>query len=185
MAEISDSTSVLAHGHSDPANEAKPTPQPAAHDYGNTVKASYPTQSLAFLQAMRREEKGKLALTAAHEQARLKLKIVVVGAGLGGLSLAIALTRKGHSVQILEQASKLGEVRASSLPSYGDQELISGAGWCWYSDSTKLREIAAEMGSLRAPWRTRRQAGRYLFSPVGKRPANRPHCTRNRIRRQL
>ncbi|CAN9305919.1 unnamed protein product [Alternaria alternata] len=40
------------------------------------------------------------------------MSIIVVGAGLGGLALAIALARRGHSVRVLEQASKLGEVGA-------------------------------------------------------------------------
>ena len=42
----------------------------------------------------------------------VKLQVIVVGAGLGGLATAIALARKGHSVTALEQASRLGEVGA-------------------------------------------------------------------------
>jgi salicylate hydroxylase len=38
-----------------------------------------------------------------------------VGAGLGGLATAVALARRGHTVEILEQASALGEV---DLPAY-------------------------------------------------------------------
>lgn len=41
----------------------------------------------------------------------MKLSIVVVGAGLGGLATAIALALKGHKVMVLEQATKLSEVR--------------------------------------------------------------------------
>jgi salicylate hydroxylase len=40
----------------------------------------------------------------------LRFKVIVVGAGLGGLATAIALARKGHAVTVLEQASALGEV---------------------------------------------------------------------------
>jgi salicylate hydroxylase len=50
-------------------------------------------------------------LNGSHQRA-LKLNIIVVGAGLGGLATAIALARKGHSVTVLEQASRLGEVGA-------------------------------------------------------------------------
>ncbi|WP_433361309.1 FAD-dependent oxidoreductase [Actinoplanes sp. CA-142083] len=38
--------------------------------------------------------------------------VVVVGGGIGGLSAALALTRKGLQVEVLEQASRFGEVGA-------------------------------------------------------------------------
>lgn len=40
------------------------------------------------------------------------MKILIAGAGLGGLTAALALIRRGHEVEVLEQASKLGEVGA-------------------------------------------------------------------------
>lgn len=43
---------------------------------------------------------------------RLPLHVLVVGGGLGGLAVAIALKQKGHQVTVLEAASKLGEVGA-------------------------------------------------------------------------
>lgn len=42
----------------------------------------------------------------------MKLKIIVVGAGLGGLATAIALRRRGHEVIVFEKAPELGEVGA-------------------------------------------------------------------------
>lgn len=42
---------------------------------------------------------------------QVKLQILIVGAGLGGLATAVALARKGHEVTVLEQAATLGEVR--------------------------------------------------------------------------
>lgn len=40
----------------------------------------------------------------------MKLNILVVGAGLGGLATAIALRRTGHNVTVFEQAPELMEV---------------------------------------------------------------------------
>ncbi|KAF9691670.1 hypothetical protein EKO04_010189 [Ascochyta lentis] len=76
---------------------------------------SYPTQSLAFLHRLEADATSSdhpLTDETNPSQARLKLSVVIVGAGLGGLALAVALARRGHSVRILEQASKLGEVGA-------------------------------------------------------------------------
>lgn len=41
-----------------------------------------------------------------------KARILVVGAGIGGLTVAIALARNGHEVSVFEQAPVLGEVGA-------------------------------------------------------------------------
>ncbi|KAJ4169050.1 hypothetical protein NW754_010982 [Fusarium falciforme] len=43
---------------------------------------------------------------------KLKLRIIINGAGLGGLGAAIGLARKGHHVTVLEAASALSEVGA-------------------------------------------------------------------------
>lgn len=44
-----------------------------------------------------------------------KQKILIAGAGLGGLTAALALLRDGHQVQVFEQASQLGEVGGKSV----------------------------------------------------------------------
>jgi len=48
------------------------------------------------------------------------MKVIVVGAGLGGLATAIALSRTGHDVTILEQAPQLGEVCLAPIPVSAD-----------------------------------------------------------------
>ena len=41
-----------------------------------------------------------------------KLPVLVAGGGIGGLAAALALTRRGFTVKVLEQAPQLGEIGA-------------------------------------------------------------------------
>ncbi len=43
------------------------------------------------------------------------LHVLVVGAGLGGLATAIALSRQGHQVSVFEQAPQIGEIGAGIM----------------------------------------------------------------------
>ncbi|SPO05579.1 probable 2-polyprenyl-6-methoxyphenol hydroxylase and related FAD-dependent oxidoreductases [Cephalotrichum gorgonifer] len=82
---------------------------------------SYPTGSLDFLHALHngKEQHEGIAPSA------VTLDVMIVGAGLGGLSTAIALARKGHRVRVFEQAAKLGEVGAGiQIPSNSTRLLI-------------------------------------------------------------
>ncbi|MDP3225792.1 MAG: NAD(P)-binding protein, partial [Rubrivivax sp.] len=40
------------------------------------------------------------------------LPVIVAGGGIGGLAAALALTRQGLAVQVLEQSAQLGEIGA-------------------------------------------------------------------------
>lgn len=71
-------------------------------------QTSYPSQSLNFLHRLHNPP----AQNETPRQAKFPLKIIVSGAGLGGLATAIALRRRGHTVTVYERAPSLNEVGA-------------------------------------------------------------------------
>ena len=59
-------------------------------------------------------------------QAKVPLKIIISGAGLGGLATAIALRRRGHTVTVFERTPELGEVGAGiQIPPNSARLLLS------------------------------------------------------------
>jgi len=44
----------------------------------------------------------------------MKLNVIVVGAGIGGMAAATALGRRGHNVVVFEDAPQIGEVRSDA-----------------------------------------------------------------------
>jgi cation diffusion facilitator CzcD-associated flavoprotein CzcO len=48
------------------------------------------------------------------DTSNLKLNVIVVGAGIGGMAAATALGRRGHNVTVFEDAPQIGEVRPLS-----------------------------------------------------------------------
>lgn len=66
-------------------------------------------------------------------------KILIAGAGIGGLCCALALLRRGFQVTILEQASQLGEVGAGFQVSANGARCLADLGL-----SNELAQIATE-----------------------------------------
>lgn len=107
-----------------PAAIVEPAPASAAGHHNHldaktlgldpSLRTSYPTQSLSFLRGLKGAESSS-ETSSRPAQAKLKLNIVIAGAGLGGLATSIALARRGHSVIVLEQAPKLDEVHKSMM----------------------------------------------------------------------
>jgi salicylate hydroxylase len=135
---------LVSNGHASERLNRRKTENVATPHHSPNLIASYPSQALHFLEKVH-EKNGQSSPSASPpEQARHKMTIIVVGAGLGELSLAIALARRGHSVRVLEQAAKLGEVRSAfSLTIW---ELIFYLGWRRNTNTTKLREAAPQLG---------------------------------------
>jgi salicylate hydroxylase len=57
-----------------------------------------------------------------------RLRAVIVGAGLGGLAAAVALTRRGLDVRVYEQAAELGEVGAGIAVAVNGLRVLEGLG---------------------------------------------------------
>ncbi|KAJ5665710.1 uncharacterized protein N7477_008158 [Penicillium maclennaniae] len=97
--------------------------QSEAHDEaapGSSLKnPTYPSNCLTFLNP---------PTPTPAQVPQVRLKIIVVGAGLGGLATAIALASSGHTVTIYEQAPELGEVGAGIQIPSNSTRLLSRLG---------------------------------------------------------
>jgi salicylate hydroxylase len=90
-----------------------------------SAKPIYPTRSLRFLEKLEQKQSSQDLREDIPEPAKLKLKIIICGAGLGGLATAVALARRGHKVTCFEQAPQLGEVGAGiQIPSNSSRLLL-------------------------------------------------------------
>jgi salicylate hydroxylase len=56
------------------------------------------------------------------------MKIVVIGAGIGGLTTALALLKKGFEVQVIEQAKTLGQIGAGLQISPNGNRVLAALG---------------------------------------------------------
>lgn len=58
-------------------------------------------------------DESKAGAAGAHFDHRPRLRVAIIGAGIGGLSLGIALQERGVQAQVFEQAFELGEIGAA------------------------------------------------------------------------
>ncbi|KAJ5339248.1 hypothetical protein N7452_005976 [Penicillium brevicompactum] len=86
----------------------------------------------------------------------MPLKVIVVGAGLGGLGAAIALNRAGHDVQVIEQSGFLNEVGAAIHVAPNATRILKG----WECDLELLQASPCKRLQV---WNS---AGELLLTPV-------------------
>lgn len=72
------------------------------------------------------------------------MKIVLVGAGIGGLVAAANLIRRGHSVRIYEQAAEIGEVGAAVQMSANAVKVLYDLGLKDHLDAVSVRPKSFE-----------------------------------------
>src|SRR6185369_3094847 len=107
-------------------------------------------------------DSGAHAFGAARNDGSKTLRILIVGAGIGGLTAALALLRGGHDVAVYEQASRLAELGAGVQISANGSHVLFALGledavrrvWCvpsakeirlWNTGETwKLFDLGAE-----------------------------------------
>jgi salicylate hydroxylase len=72
------------------------------------------------------------------------MDIVIVGAGIGGLTAAASLLQRGHKVRVFEQSAKLGEVGAGIQMSANAVKVLDGLGLRARLEATGVRPKAFE-----------------------------------------
>ncbi len=100
------------------------------------------------------------------------MKVVIIGAGIAGLSAGVLLARQGVEVEILERLSKIGgrirkvELKGISAETDFGQHLLMGA----YEHTLKLSELLGSLDSfeyIQEPVPIYEHSSRYMFESAG------------------
>ncbi|KAH8810823.1 hypothetical protein F5884DRAFT_875731 [Xylogone sp. PMI_703] len=116
--------------------------------------------------------------TASSEDGRLqqKLNIVIIGAGVGGLSNSIALRRMGHNVNVYEQANALSEIGAGiQIPPNSARILHS-----WGLKSALERRSVVPKAILWKRWENGSIIGRANLNPESEQRFGSPYYVTHR-----
>lgn len=103
-------------------------------------------------------------MTSSHENNWRRLSVGVIGGGIGGMSVAIALRRAGHEVTIYERNDFAGEVGASvSCAANGTRWLHE-----WNVDVAKGDPVVLEK-LINRDWKTGEPVSTYSLDDYEKR----------------
>lgn len=103
-------------------------------------------------------------------------KVVVVGAGIGGLTAAVALHRSGHEVQVFERARQLGEVGAGLQLGPNAVRIVEALGL-----GQELHRLAAEPTErVSLKWDTGEQRVREPYKGVMRQRFGAPYLMAHR-----
>ena len=88
-------------------------------------------------------------------------KVIIVGAGIAGLSTALGLKRSGHDVQVLEQVHEIAEVGAGIQMAPNNTRIFARFG---VLDEVMKYSTAMERNSLRR-WQNNEEIGTSELMP--------------------
>ena len=104
------------------------------------------------------------------------MRVVIIGAGLGGLSAALALIKRGFDVQVLEQAKQLGEIGAGIQISPNGARVFSALGI-----ESQIEAIASEPAGKRVRlWSTGQTWNLFDLGAVSRERYGFPYLTMHR-----